>query len=75
MKKSVSILRLLICLVFGFIIGRLINVCANHTENSQSITAAISFDDTFRGLDDTNSLFSNVEKGEIRDAKSDMVSA
>ena len=75
MKKPISILGLLICLMLGFLIGRLTNICANQTENSQSINTAISFDDTFSGLDDTNSLFSNVEKGKIRDAKSDMISA
>ena len=73
MKKFSVILISLSSLLVGLITGILTNGWSEGTEDRRNTTNSVSFDEIFNGLDYTNTLFSNVDKYEMMDAKSNML--
>lgn len=75
MKNIRYILLLAVCLLVGFIAGRLTNSNIELNSDSNNTTNSVSFNKTFIGLDNSNAIWSNVEKSEINNAKRDMIAA
>lgn len=75
-NKYVLFVFICICITIGIIIGYLIHGCLKSLNNENPLSINhLSFDEAFEELDYTNRLFSNVERGDIMNAKSDMVAA